>query len=261
MNNVNKTLYIPLYGKAYVSKKGLFICDKKAEEIWKREGFALNGRSKSRWLAYYMGIRAAVFDNWLKKQMYQNKNAIVLHIGCGMDSRIERVGTMKHIWYDVDFPEVIEERRKYYSETSLYRLIEGDARKTEWLQNIPEKQSAIIVMEGISMYLTSAEIKSFINALTEHFNKIALLMDCYTVISAKLSRYRNPINDVGVTTVYGIDEPKKLSTNKVSFTREYNITPNRFTNELQGIEKLIFKSVYAGAIARKMYRLFEYKSI
>ena len=25
MNNVNKTLYIPLYGKAYVSKKGLFV--------------------------------------------------------------------------------------------------------------------------------------------------------------------------------------------------------------------------------------------
>ena len=25
MNNVNKTLYIPLYGKAYVSKKGIGI--------------------------------------------------------------------------------------------------------------------------------------------------------------------------------------------------------------------------------------------
>ena len=31
MNNVNKTLYIPLYGKAYVSKKGIILPDKKAE--------------------------------------------------------------------------------------------------------------------------------------------------------------------------------------------------------------------------------------
>ena len=43
MNNVNKTLYIPLYGKAYVSQKGYFLSDKTAEEIWTKEGFALKG--------------------------------------------------------------------------------------------------------------------------------------------------------------------------------------------------------------------------
>lgn len=41
MNRVNKTLYIPLYGKSYVSKKGLFLEDKKAEEIWDNERFEL----------------------------------------------------------------------------------------------------------------------------------------------------------------------------------------------------------------------------
>ena len=69
MNSVNKTLYIPLYGKSYVSKKGLFLDDKKAEEIWETEGFSLNGKSKSKWLAYYMGVRSAVFDEWLKQQI------------------------------------------------------------------------------------------------------------------------------------------------------------------------------------------------
>ena len=37
MNSVNKTMYIPLYGKSYVSKKGLFLTDKKAEEIWETQ--------------------------------------------------------------------------------------------------------------------------------------------------------------------------------------------------------------------------------
>ena len=62
MDNVNKTLYIPLYGKAFVSKRGLFLKDKKAEEIWAAEAFPLKGKAKSKWLAYYMGIRSAVFD-------------------------------------------------------------------------------------------------------------------------------------------------------------------------------------------------------
>ena len=39
MDNVNKTLYIPLYGKAYVSKKGMILKDTKAEEIWEKEAF------------------------------------------------------------------------------------------------------------------------------------------------------------------------------------------------------------------------------
>ena len=117
MNGVNKTLYIPLYGKSYVSKKKLFLDDKKAEEIWEAEGFSLRGKSKSKWLAYYMGIRSAVFDEWVRQQLAYHNDAVVIHIGCGMDSRIERVGADDRKWYDVDFGEVIAERKKYYSES------------------------------------------------------------------------------------------------------------------------------------------------
>ena len=123
MNGVNRTLYIPLYGKAYVSKKGLFLDDKKAVEIWDAEGFTLKGKSKSKWLAYYMGIRAAVFDDWVSQQIADTEGAVVIHIGCGMDSRVLRVGMMNHKWYDVDFSEVIEERKRYYTEPADYKMI------------------------------------------------------------------------------------------------------------------------------------------
>ena len=73
MDNVNKTLYIPLFGKAYVSKKSIILNDKRAEYIWEQEGFELKGKSKSKWLAYYMGMRSAVFDDWLRKQMSDSK--------------------------------------------------------------------------------------------------------------------------------------------------------------------------------------------
>ena len=120
MNSVVKTLYIPLYGKAYVSKKSLFLHDKKAEEIWAVEQFPLKGKSKSKWLAYYMGIRSAVFDDWLREQLSRAEDTTVIHIGCGMDSRVLRVDSKNSMWYDVDFPEVIKERKGYYSKT-VYR--------------------------------------------------------------------------------------------------------------------------------------------
>ena len=259
MNGVNQTLYIPLYGKAYVSKQGMFIEDKKAEEIWAKEGFALKGKSKSKWLAYYMGIRSAVFDNWLRQQMPVMEDAVILHIGCGMDSRVLRVGTMNHKWYDVDFAEVILERKRYYTETADYQMLVGDVRNCNWLTSIPEKRCAIVVMEGVSMYLTTTELKALTTGLSTRFEKIALMLDCYTVLAAKMSKYKNPINDVGVTEVYGIDNPELLQSGELAYVKEHTMTPQNLIDELSGSEKWLFKKLYAGNFSKKLYRLFEYR--
>lgn len=259
MNNVNKTLYIPLYGKAFVSKKGIILKDVKAEEIWENAGFTLKGKAKSKWLAYYMGMRSKVFDNWLKEKMEKDGEAIVLHIGCGMDSRIERVGETVHEWYDVDFPEVIAERRKFYKEKDTYHMIESDARENAWIQTLPADKNAIILMEGVSMYFQLGELKKLLTELCGHFQKVSLLMDCYTVFAAKASKYKNPINEVGVTTVYGMDEPRVLEDGTgLSFKGEADLTPSYLVDELTGMEKVIFKKVFAGSFSKKMYRLYEF---
>lgn len=260
MNSVNKTLYIPLYGKSYVSKKGLFLDDKKAEEIWEAEGFALKGKSKSKWLAYYMGVRSAVFDEWLKQQMTELQDAVIIHIGCGMDSRCIRVGTEKNKWYDVDFSEVIEERKKYYTDTSNYKMVAGDARDCKWLTTIKETHSAIVVMEGVSMYLTVEDMQNLTDSLCTHFERIALLVDCYTTFAAKMSKHGNPINDVGVNEVYGIDDPEDYQNEKIAFVKEYTMIPQKYIDELKGFERLVFAKIYAGGLSKKLYRLFEYKN-
>ena len=260
MNIVNKTLYIPLYGKSCVSKKGLFLDDKKAEEIWEAEGFALKKKSKSKWLAYYMGVRSAVFDEWLKQQMTELQDAVIIHIGCGMDSRSIRVGTEKHKWYDVDFSEVIEERKKYYTDTNNYKMIAGDARDCKWLTTIKENHSAIVVMEGVSMYLTVEDMRNLTDSLCAHFEKIALLVDCYTSFAAKMSKHGNPINDVGVNEVYGIDAPDAYQSEKIAFVKEYTMIPQKYIDELKGFERLVFAKIYASGFSKKLYRLFEYKN-
>ena len=259
MNSVNKTLYIPLYGKSYVSRKGLFLDDKQAEEIWAAEGFSLKGKSKSKWLAYYMGIRSAVFDEWLKQQMADAADAVVIHIGCGMDSRIRRVGTENHKWYDVDFSEVIEERKRYFAETDGYKMIAGDARACGWLTAIEENRSAIVVMEGVSMYLTADEMRNLADSLCSHFESIMLLVDAYTSFAAKMSKRRNPINDVGVTEVYGIDNPRSYQSEKLAFVKEHTMIPQKYIDKLKGFERFIFAKLYAGGFSKKLYRLFEYK--
>ena len=258
MDNVNKTLYIPLYGKAYVSSKGIILDDKKAEEIWEKEQFALKGKAKSKWLAYYMGMRSAVFDSWLRDRMAADQDAVIIHIGCGMDSRVLRVGTNNHKWYDVDFPQVIDERCRYYGETADYKMLAGDARDVAWLDCIAETGSAIIVMEGISMYLTTTEIRTLLEALGRRFEKLAVLMDCYTCLAAKMSAKANPVNTVGVTQVYGLDNPQELAGGRIAFVGEHDITPQKYIDQLKLAERLIFSKLYAGSFSEKLYKMFEY---
>lgn len=259
MDGVNRTLYIPLYGKAYVSQRGLFIQDEKAEQLWAKEGFALKGKAKSKWLAYYMGIRAAVFDDWVREQMVKMPDAVIVHAGCGLDSRVLRVNDAHHEWYDVDFASVIEERKRYYTETETYKMIAADIRDGHWLDCLPKTPSVIVVMEGVSMYLRKEELQGFMQGLDCRFEQVALLMDAYTALAAKLSRYRNPIHSVGVTNVYGLDAPTEVQQGQLTHTVEHDMTPSRYTEQLAGRERSIFCKMYAGKISQKLYKLFEYK--
>lgn len=260
MNSVNQTLYIPLYGKAYVSQKNIILRDKKAEEIWSKEGFQLKGKSKSKWLAYYMAMRSAIYDEWLEGEMERNPNATVLHIGCGMDSRIERVSARNTQWYDIDFPDVIEERRKYYEETDRYRMLAMDMRTDAWKQHFLTDQDALVILEGVSMYFEPNELFGLLSDLYGHFRSVRLLMDCYTEKAARMSKYKNPINDVGVTTVYGYDHPEELAEKSdLVLLQEHDMTPQKYIDELHGTERRVFRKLFAGKIAKSMYRMYEFK--
>lgn len=260
MNGVNKTLYIPLYGKACVSRKGLILQDQKAEEIWDAEGFPLKGKAKSKWLSYNMGMRSAVFDRWLEEAMAQLPDAVILHAGCGLDSRIERVGDRGHQWYDVDFPEVIGERKRYFSGTENYHMVASDIRNMDWLSQVDPRGGAIIVMEGVSMYLPMPELLEVLKQWKNYFGEVRILMDTYTVFAAKATKYKNPINEVGVTQVYGFDDPRVLEEGtEILFCREHDMTPRNLIGELPKREQGIFRALFAGRTAKKIYRLYEYR--
>lgn len=261
MNNVNKTLYIPLYAKAFVSKKGIILHDEKAVEIWESEKFPLKGKSKSKWLAYYMGMRSAVFDSWTKEKIKQFPNSIVLHLGCGLDSRVVRVDGALSQWFDVDFESVIAERRWYYSETENYRMISADIKDGAFLENLPNAERAIVILEGVSMYLTNEELKRVFSKITKRFSQASVLLDCYTPFAARMSKIKNPVKDVGVSKVYGVSSSSVLEQDtRLVFVEEHDITPSCLIDELQGFEQFVFKHLYAGKTSKKLYKLYEYET-
>ena len=131
--------------------------------------------------------------------------------------------------------------------------------RENWLTSVNESKNAIVIMEGVSMYLTPQELINLTQSFSEHFEHVSILMDCYSNFAAKMSKYKNPVNNVGVTRLYGIDSPKQLEKGQLNFVKEHTMIPQEYIGELKGFEKHIFAKLYAGSISKKLYRLLEYE--
>lgn len=258
MNEVNKTLFIPLYGKAQVSKQGIILRDQMAEKIWSEENFHIRGKSKSKWLSYNMVMRARVFDDWTESMLKENEDALVIQIGCGLDGRCLRIKTPYLNWIDADFEDVISLRKRYYVENECYHMTVLDASKPEQIKKLPDNKEAIIVLEGLCMYLTNEQVYLMLRTLKAKYENLHIMMDIYTAFGAKASKYKNPVNDVGVTSLYGVDEIETVIRDSgVKFAAEYSLTPEHLINELKPSERAFFRMMFAGKLYRKIYRLYE----
>ena len=138
-------------------------------------------------------------------------------------------------------------------------MLGADVRDRVWLDAIPGGTDAIVVMEGVSMYLWREELLELLSSMAERFGRVALLMDCYTVFAAKASKYKNPVNEVGVTQLYGVDDPRELEQgNGLVFRREHELTPAELIGELPGGDRAFLNLLFADGAAKKIYRLFEF---
>ena len=60
--------------------------------------------------------------------------------------------------------------------------------------------------------------------------------------------------------VYGYDKPRELADKSgFVFLGEHSLTPMKYVNELQGLEKIIFQYLYAGKAASSIYKMYEFK--
>ncbi len=266
MKNESKTLFITLYGKAYASGRGLILKDKRAEEIFARAGVELKGKSRSKWLAFNMAMRAAVIDRLTEKYIAQNPDCCVICPGCGLDSRLLRVKARGKKWYDLDFPEVMALRAEYFAPDEREGELPSSVADLGWLSHIDgDIDTCVIAAEGLMMYLPEKDIAALLAALAERFKKTVLICDMYSRLSVKLSGRNNPAVQLGASIVYGMDEPEDFTAlhRGVRHLETAELLPESMISSLPSPERQIFRMLYAGRLTgklyKKLYRIFVFE--
>jgi O-methyltransferase involved in polyketide biosynthesis len=158
---ISETLYIPLAARAAeMTKDNPVLTDRKSAEIINAEDMRSKAIDGGRISTHGILARTIVIDDEIKKMADANPNITVINLGAGLDTRICRVdnGTMR--WYDLDLPEVISIRRRFFTENEHIRFISRSVLDTAWVGEInpPEGSNTVIIAEGLLMYFSEKDV-------------------------------------------------------------------------------------------------------
>src|SRR5579863_4804924 len=134
-----ETMLITLYSRAVESRSADSVLhDTWADEAIRRIDYDFTKLKIRKIEPLSIAIRARQFDLLTAAYLAEHPQATVVHMGCGMDSRIFRVDPPASVsWFDVDYPEVIALRRQLYPERVGYHLIGSSLANVQWLDEVP----------------------------------------------------------------------------------------------------------------------------
>lgn len=157
---------------------------------------------------YLVALRAKQLDDWCMNFLRRQPDAIVLHLGCGLDSRAFRLGLPPSVlWFDIDQQSVIQLRRRLYDDTDCYRMIGSSVTDAQWLDQIPTGRPTLVVAEGLLMYLHEDDVRQLLQRLTDRFDGGELLFDTLSSLAPLLSKvFTNGI------IKWGIRDARELQT-------------------------------------------------
>jgi hypothetical protein len=113
-----ETALATLYGKAMESQRpDSILGDRVAYDAVQRIDYEFSKFRIRRRHEKALAIRAKAYDGWVRRFLDTHPVCTVLHLGCGLDTRVYRVNPPSTVyWYDIDLPDVIELRQRLFLE-------------------------------------------------------------------------------------------------------------------------------------------------
>lgn len=181
-------MLIPLYMRARESRrKHPILDDKAAERLAGSFDYDYSRFDGAKLSEVGCVVRGWYFDRAVRRFMAARPRAVVVNVGCGLDTRFQRIADGKTLFYDMDLPEVIALRRELLPEREDNRYIAASLLETAWMDALRREHPEadfIFVVEGVLMYFYEKQVKSFLHNLAVRFGGGEVWFDvCGTMMS------------------------------------------------------------------------------
>lgn len=262
LDKEKETLLIPLYGKALESRKSSPVLhDPTAVEIIEKINYDFASLKIPGKTNFMMCLRAKLFDNFTLDFLASHSHTVVIHLGCGLDSRYKRINNSSVNWYDIDFEEVINIRKLFYQQTGSYHMIGSSVTRQEWFEEIPVgAENYLVIAEGLFMYLKKEEIKALLKSLKKKIGSYKLIFDAYSTYTAKKVMNHPSLKKTGAIIRWGLDHPHTLSewNPGILFIDQILFTSNEELGKLNRSTRLIYRFAHLFPMARNAQRILIY---
>lgn len=226
LSGVNETMLVPVVARAAEAKrKNPRYYDEYAVAITEELAYDFK-KHKSPMNLWGVSSRTIILDEEAKEYIKEYPDCSVINLACGLDSRFYRVDNGKIHWYNVDFENVMNIRKQVFAPHDRVVNIAGSALDFSWINQVENKENALIITEGFLMYLKEEEVKLLFDTIAKEFHNCRLLCELMAKGMVKNQKMHETIQKTSARFVWGIDESSdfcKLCP-QYSMLREKNLT-------------------------------------
>lgn len=216
-DNIADTLYIPLLMKCNeTNRENPFFKDRLACEMVNRLEYDFSRYENAVSSSVGVAIRANYFDGVTADFIQTHKKPIVVNVGCGLDTRYQRLGkkmTGKAVFYELDIPEVMELREKLLPDSENDIYLKKSMFETDWMDELKDRHpraAFLFVAEGVLMYFEKEQVKHVFSSLAERFPTGKLLFDVTSGWMCKNSHRHETVQFTNADFKFALDDDHEI---------------------------------------------------
>jgi O-methyltransferase involved in polyketide biosynthesis len=207
-----ETALATLYGKALDSRQpDSVLGDRQADKALQRLDYDFGKLRMRARDVKSSAVRAKSYDWWVTQFVAAYPDCTVLHLGCGLDTRVYRVNSPSTVrWYDVDLPDIIALRERLFPQRPGLHSVAASVTDPHLLDAIPADLPVLVVAEGLTCYLRATDGVAMLRCITEHFGSGEMVFDGYSRLGVWLTQRYGPVKASGAQLDWSIADPRDL---------------------------------------------------
>lgn len=170
LGSVQETLLIPLLGRAMETKRsdGL-LNDPRAVEIVEQLDYDFSKWKNISSLSVAC-VRTRIFDEIAQRFLQACPEGAIVEIGCGLNTRFERIDNGKARWFELDLPDSIALRRSFFEDTPRRTMIAGSVFDDDWMAPVlKEGRPTLFLSEAVIIYFDEPQVKQAVTKIAKAF--------------------------------------------------------------------------------------------
>ena len=220
---VQQTLFIPLAARARETrKKRPLFRDPKAVEILAAVDFDTEKYGRG-WGGGVTVLRTAIFDCLVSDFLSEHPGGTVVELGTGLNTRFDRVDNGQVHWIDLDLPDTIELRRRFFADTGRRRMVAASVLDQDWLPIVEAGPGPYFFSaEGVLVYLEQAP--QVIARIAGRFPGALIAVDTYSQRMLEQQHKLAARKGMEARWAWSCDDPRTLGSLGLEVIQEAAVT-------------------------------------